>query len=149
MYSYIFMENVNIDVTIEEIIQELDDKNLLYLSSSKIKELKNNILQKMYLTRNELLHYHKVLKDYRFVDELDEIQIGKYVRWFNLANKESISLTNGGIVIDIKDGKEDILIVCKNNRNRIYTFRLNQCIVFQKLSTQEQILIKIIDYASK
>ena len=52
------MENVNIDVTIEEIIQELDDKNLLYLSSSKIKELKNNILQKMYLTRNELLHYH-------------------------------------------------------------------------------------------
>tara|TARA_Y100000992_G_scaffold239817_1_gene170621 strand:+ start:3423 stop:3854 length:432 start_codon:yes stop_codon:yes gene_type:complete len=143
------MENVNIDVTIEEIIQELDDKNLLYLSSSKIKELKNNILQKMYLTRNELLHYHKVLKDYRFVDELDEIQIGKYVRWFNLANKESISLTNGGIVIDIKDGKEDILIVCKNNRNRIYTFRLNQCIVFQKLSTQEQILIKIIDYASK
>ncbi len=143
------MENVNIDVTIEEIIQELDDKNLLYLSSSKIKELKNNILQKMYLTRNELLHYHKVLKDYRFVDELDEIQIGKYVRWFNLANQESISLTNGGIVIDIKDGKEDILIVCKNNRNRIYTFRLNQCIVFQKLSTQEQILIKIIDYASK
>tara|TARA_A200000113_G_scaffold177502_1_gene162925 strand:- start:35 stop:466 length:432 start_codon:yes stop_codon:yes gene_type:complete len=143
------MENVNIDVTIEEIIQELDDKNLLYLSSSKIKELKNNILQKMYLTRNELLHYHKVLKDYRFVDELDEIQIGKYVRWFNLANQESISLTNGGIIIDIKDGKEDILIVCKNNRNRIYTFRLNQCIVFQKLSTQEQILIKIIDYASK
>jgi|TARA_Y100000816_G_C26057326_1_gene554920 hypothetical protein len=143
------MENVNIDVTIEEIIQELDDKNLLYLSSSKIKELKNNILQKMYLTRNELLHYHKVLKDYRFVDELDEIQIGKYVRWFNLANQEKISLTNGGIIIDIKDGKEDILIVCKNNRNRIYTFRLNQCIVFQKLSTQEQILIKIIDYASK
>ena len=107
------MENVNIDVTIEEIIQELDDKNLLYLSSSKIKELKNNILQKMYLTRNELLHYHKVLKDYRFVDELDEIQIGKYVRWFNLANQEKISLTNGGIIIDIKDGKEDILIVCK------------------------------------
>lgn len=143
------MESVNIDVTIEEIIQELDDKNLLYLSSSKIKELKNNILQKMYLSRDELLHYHKVLKDYRFVDELDEIQIGKYVRWFNLANQENISLTNGGIVIDIKDGKEDILIVCKNNRNRIYTFRLNQCIVFQKLSTQEKILIKIIDYASK
>ena len=149
MYSYIFMESVNIDVTIEEIIQELDDQNLLYLSSSKIKELKNNILQKMYLSRDELLHYHKVLKDYRFVDELDEIQIGKYVRWFNLANQENISLTNGGIVIDIKDGKEDILIVCKNNRNRIYTFRLNQCIVFQKLSTQEKILIKIIDYASK
>ena len=143
------MESVNIDVTIEEIIQELDDKNLLYLSSSKIKELKNNILQKMYLSRDELLHYHKVLKDYRFVDELDEIQMGKYVRWFNLANQENISLTNGGIVIDIKDGKEDILIVCKNNRNRIYTFRLNQCIVFQKLSTQEKILIKIIDYASK
>lgn len=143
------MEQISLDVTIDEIIQELDDKNLLYLTSSKIKELKNNILQKMSLTRDELLHYHKVLKEYRYVDELDEIKIGGYLRWFNLTKTENVSLTNGGIVIDIKNGKDDILVVCKNSMNRIFTLCLNRCIVFQKLSTQEQILVKIIDYASK
>ena len=143
------MEQISLDVTIDEIIQELDDKNLLYLTSAKIKELKNNILQKMSLTRDELLRYHKVLKEYRYVDELDEIKIGGYIRWFNLTKTENVSLTNGGIVIDIKNGKDDILIVCKNSMNRIFSLCLNRCIVFQKLSAQEQILIKIIDYASK
>ena len=63
MYTYIFMENISLDVTIDEIIQELDEKNLLYLTSGKIKELNNNALQKLYLSRDDLLHYHKILKE--------------------------------------------------------------------------------------
>jgi hypothetical protein len=143
------MSNITLDVTIEEIIQELDDKRLLYLTSSKIKELKNNVLQKLYFSRTQLLHYHKVLKEYRFVDEIDELKIGGYIRWFNLNDMEHLKLTNGGIIIDIKNGKEDVVVVCKNNMNRVFSLILNQCIIFQKISIQESLLIKIIDYASK
>lgn len=77
-------DDTNVNETITEIVEELKRKNLLHLSSSKIKSLKNNILQKLYLTREELLNYHKVLKEYKYVDELDEINIGSYIRWFNL-----------------------------------------------------------------
>ena len=56
------MDNISLELSVNEIIQELDDKNLLYLTSGKIKELKNNILQKLYLSREELLNYHKILK---------------------------------------------------------------------------------------
>jgi len=143
------MENIHLNETLDEIIKELDEKNLLYLTSSKIKELKNNILQKLLLSRDELLKYHKILKEYRYVDEVDEIKIGSYIRWFNLKKIKEIKLTNGGIIIDIKNGKEDILIVCKNNMNRIFTLQLSQCFIFQKMNDQEKILIKIIDYASK
>ena len=143
------METNSLDITIDEIIQELDEKNLLYLTSSKIKEMKNNILQKLYLPREQLIKYHKVLHDYRYVDEIDEIKIGGYIRWFNLAKPENLKLTNGGIIIDLKNTKDDISIVCKNNMNRVFSLKLNQCIIFQKLNMQEKILIKIIDYASK
>ena len=143
------METISLDITIDEIIQELDEKNLLYLTSSKIKEMKNNILQKLYLSREQLIKYHKVLHDYRYVDEIDEIKIGGYIRWFNLAKPENLKLTNGGIIIDLKNTKDDISIVCKNNMNRVFSLKLNQCIIFQKLNMQEKILIKIIDYASK
>lgn len=143
------METISLDITIDEIIQELDEKNLLYLTSSKIKEMKNNILQKLYLTREQLIKYHKVLDEYRYVDEIDEIKIGGYIRWFNLAKPENLKLTNGGIIIDLKNTKDDISIVCKNNMNRVFSLKLNQCIIFQKLNMQEKILIKIIDYASK
>lgn len=142
-------DNEILNETINEIIGELDDKNLLFMSSGKIKELKNNILQKLYLTYEELLHYHKVLKQYRYVDEIDEIKIGGYIRWFNLTKQDNIKLTNGGIILDITKGNDDILIICKNNRNRIFSLNLNKCIIFQKISSQEQILIKIVDYIQK
>ena len=122
--------NNSIDHTMGQIIQELDNKNLLHLNSSKIKEMKNNVLQKLYLTREELLKYHKVLSKYRYVDEMDEIKIGSYIRWFNLKNIENLKLTNGGILIDVQSGIDDINLICKNNQNRLFTLSLNKSIVF-------------------
>lgn len=142
-------DDTNVNETITEIVEELKRKNLLHLSSSKIKSLKNNILQKLYLTREELLNYHKVLKEYKYVDELDEINIGSYIRWFNLKKMDNIKLTNGGIIVDIQPGLDDITIICKNNINKFFSLSLNKCIIFQKLNYQEQLLIKIVDYIQK
>lgn len=141
--------NMSIDNTMEQIIQELDNKNLLHLNSSKIKEVKNNILQKLYPTKQELLKYHKVLGKYRYVDELDEIKLGSYIRWFNLNNIENLKLTNGGILVDVRPGINDINLVCKNNRNMLFTLSLNKSIVFQRINYQEELLIKIVDYIQK
>jgi len=141
--------NEIIDATMEQIIQELDNKNLLHLNSSKIKEMKNNILQKLYLSREELLKYHRVLSKYRYVDELDEIKLGSYIRWFNLKNIENLKLTNGGILIDVQPGIDDINLICKNNRNKLFTLSLNKTIIFQKINYQEELLIKIVDYIQK
>jgi hypothetical protein len=83
------------------------------------------------------------------VDELDEINIGSYIRWFNLKKMDNIKLTNGGIIVDIQPGIDDITIVCKNNINKFFSLSLNKCIIFQKLNYQEQLLIKIVDYIQK
>ena len=143
------MDNISLDSTFEDIIKELDEKNLLYLATGKIKQIKNNILQKLYLSREELLDFHKKLKDYRFIDELDEIKIGGYIRWINLTNKDNIKLTNGGLIIDLKNSDDDIIIICKNSTNRVFSLKMNNCFIFQKLNQQEKILIKIIDYVHK
>lgn len=143
------MEDIALNLSLDEIIKELDDKNLLYMTSGKIKELKNDILQKLYFNRDELLHYHKKLKEYIYVDELDEIKLGSYIRWFNLKNMENLKLTNGGIVVDFKQGIEDVVIVCKNKQGRFFSLQLNKNIIFKKMSTQEKLLIRIIDYIHK
>lgn len=143
------MEDIALSLSLDEIVQELDDKNLLYMTTSKIKEIKNNVLQKMYLSREELKKYHKSLSDYMYIDELDEIKLGSFIRWFNISKMENLKLTNGGFVIDYKQGKDDINIVCKNVNNRIFTLCMNKSIIFKKLSNQEKILIKIIDYVHK
>lgn len=145
--------DIVLNASLDELIHDLDDKRLLYMTSGKIKEIKNNVLQRLYLSREELKHYHAVLKDYIFVDEMDEIKLGCYLRWFNLARfseeNPSLTLVRGGFVIDFRQGTDDIVIVCKSVMNRKFTLQLNKCIIFKKLSSQEQILVKILDYANK
>ena len=139
----------NIDYALKDIIEDINQKNLTYLTSNKIKELKNTILQKLQLSRDLLISYHKKLDDYRYIDELDELKIGSYIRWINLNKINNIFLTNGGIIIDFKFSNNNVIIVCKNNINKIFSLKFNSVILFQKLRSDEKILIKIIDYINK
>lgn len=139
----------DIDYALKDIIEDINQKNLTYLTSNKIKELKNTILQKLQLSRDLLISYHKKLDDYRYIDELDELKIGSYIRWINLNKIDNIYLTNGGIIIDFKFSNNNVIIVCKNNINKIFSLKFNSVILFQKLRSDEKILIKIIDYINK
>tara|TARA_B110000285_G_scaffold232363_1_gene303249 strand:+ start:1020 stop:1454 length:435 start_codon:yes stop_codon:yes gene_type:complete len=139
----------DIDYALKDIIEDINQKNLTYLTSSKIKELKNTILQKLQLSKDVLISYHKKLDDYRYIDELDELKIGSYIRWINLNKIDNLYLTNGGIIIDFKFNNNNVIIVCKNNINKLFSLKFNSVILFQKLRSDEKILIKIIDYINK
>ena len=129
---------------INKIAQELEDCKLT--SSSEIKTMKNNILQKMLFNRDELKLYHKLLNKYRYIDEIDELKYGSYIRWFKITNMDSLKLLKGGFIIDIKQNKSnEIVIVCKNY-GRIFCLKMNETIIFQKNTKQEELLIKILDH---
>ena len=100
---------------INKILDEIDDKKLA--TSSEIKTIKNNVLQKMLFDRDELKHYHKLLTNYRYIDEIDELKYGSYIRWFNLKKHESLKLLRGGFIINITNKKGEIIILCKNGMN--------------------------------
>ena len=132
---------------IEKMSKELEDSHLT--SSSEIKELKNNILQKMLFDRKELIMYHKLLSKYRYVDEIDELKYGSYIRWFNLKKIESLELLKGGFIVDIKKNKmNEIVILCKNY-GRFFSLKMNETIIFQKNTKQEELLIGILDHIKR
>ena len=128
------------------LVKDLDEKNLINLNSSIIKESKNNILQKMGFKGSELKKYHSLLKDYRFIDELDELTMGNHIRWFNLINPENIVLYKGAILTKIEYKKNEIVLLCKGYNNRFFNLKMNDLILFQKFTSQEIILIRILDY---
>lgn len=131
---------------LSQMLNDMDDKKLIHLNSSIIKEAKNNILQKMGFDRNELKHYHKVLKEYRYVDELDELSLGHHIRWFNLTKVNELKLYNGAILVNIDYINNNVYLVCKNYRNKMFSIKMNEIILFQKFNAQELLLIKILDY---
>lgn len=127
-------------------LKELDEKKLTHLNSSLIKEAKNDILQKMGFNRTELKKYHTTLKDYRFIDELDELALGHHIRWFNLTQPDRIHLHNGAILTKIEFKNNEILLLCKGYRGGFFNLHMNKLILFQKFTAQEKLLIHILDY---
>jgi len=137
-------EGLDVDLLMKSLEREENDC-LMNLDTAKIQKIKNDMLQKLQLPREKLKKMNKVLKQYRFIDEIPDIKYGAYVRWINLTNSE-LKLTTGGIICDIKIVKDDVLIVCRNTMGRFFQFKLNECLAFQKITDQENVLLSALDY---
>ena len=110
-----------------------------------------DILQKLKLGKDILKGLHQKLKQYRYVDSLEGIRFGAYIRWISLKNSdpEKIKLTNGGFICNIEILNDDIYITVKNNMNRLFKLKLSENLVFQKLMQQEQVILSAMKYLNK
>jgi hypothetical protein len=130
---------------INKIIDDIDKYKLSDLNTEIIKNRRNNILKQI-LDDDDLKHYKEILNDYRYVDEVDELRIGSFIRYFVLKdNDDPLKLARGGFIVDIQASKENIVILCKNNGN-FWKIKINNCVIFQKNTKQEDVLIKILDH---
>jgi len=127
---------------LDEVIDEIQKYQIT--DTRTIRERKQKVLDTLLLEPEELKHYQTLLKEYRYVDEIDELRIGSYLRFFRL-NTESLELGTGGFLADIKRSKQSMLLLLKN-RNRFFQLKMETCILFQKNTKQEDILIQIMDH---
>ena len=123
--------------------------SIMNLTTSKIKEHKNNVLQQLLLSRANLKKLHKKLKHYRYVRGMHDLQYGYYIRWVPLKDPNKVYLTNGGHICDIKIVNKQIQILCKNSCHRCFQIKYDECIIFQKITDQEQVILGILDYLDK
>ena len=129
-------------------LENESNASIMNLTTCKIKEHKNNALQRLQLERNVLKIFHKKLCEYRYCTDMSDLQYGFYIRWIPLKNPENIYITNGGILCDMKVVNDQVHIVCKNNRNRLIQFKFDETIIFQKLSPQEKVILSVLDYVN-
>ena len=130
-------------------LENESNASIMDLTSAKVKTQKNDILQQLQLPREKLKLFHRKLKHYRYCSDMRDIQYGHYIRWVPLKNPDKIILTNGGLICDIKIINNCIHIRCKNNRHHLIQFKFDECILFQKISPQEKIILSVLDYLEK
>lgn len=133
----------------EEILKAAEnDKNshILNLNTIKNHKIKINILSELSLTKTELMYYMKKLKTYRYVDQMNELKHGGFIRWIDIRNPNNISLSNVAIFCDFKITDLGVSIVYRNFQGKKqYEFKMEEALIFEKLSYQEEILMKIMD----
>ena len=140
------------ELEIDKLLGALENEtntSIMELTTSKIKQINNDAIQKIQIRGNELKQMHKKLKEYRVIRDLPDLQLGYYIRWIPLKDPSNIYLTNGGIIIDIDILKNGIHVRVKNNRNRIFQIKYDECIIFQKLTMQEKVILSVLDHLDK
>lgn len=129
---------------LEKSLNNNNNKNISTLTFDTINKEKELIINELKLSKknkNELL---KKLKEYQFIDEYPQLIEGRYIRWINITNPNNIKLTNGGILCEIKIN-DSISLVMKNKNNVFFQIKLDECLLFQRLTNQEKIILYAID----
>ena len=134
---------------VEQLLKALDNdenEHLINMTSEKLNNMKREILTEIQLSPQEVAEYMQKLKEYKYIDEMNHIRHGSFIRWIPISDPENIHLTSGGIICDIKIADSGVHLVCKNFAKKHYQIKMDECLVFQKLSGQEQVLLAALDH---
>jgi hypothetical protein len=134
---------------IENILESVENEKNDYLENKTMEDITRDVFENIQSTginKNKIKEFCDKLIGYRCVDEIHELFKGRHVRWIR---RDSDVLTTGGIVVDIKFLKDGIQILIKNNLNRFIQYRFDDCITFQKLSAEEQLLLMAYEELKK
>ena len=150
-------ENVDMD--------DLGNRTLSDISREIVQALQN-----INLPAEKISEICGKLAEYRLTDQVYQIQKGKHVRWIRAGGcrppatpcsttsldlvggrrgaTAPCSLTNGGIVVDVKFLDNGTHILCKNGL-RFIQYKFDDCLTFQKLSADEQMVLSCYDFLRK
>jgi len=135
-------------IDIDNLLNSIESTKNDYLENKTMSEITNTIHEKIIDTAIPKENYSETCKKlvgYRYVEEIFELHKGKMVRWIrNGTNK----LTNGGIVTDIKFLENGVHVLCMNSQRRFIQYKFDDCYTFQKMNTEEQLILMAYDQLS-
>ena len=141
-------------MNVDKLLKALEDdsnETLLNFTTDKIREMNLNVLKELHLSRENTLELLKKLKDYKYVDEMNELKYGAYIRWIPIEDPDNIHLTKGALFCEMKITDDGVFFICKNygyNR-RHFQISMDKNLIFQKLTDQELVLLSALDHLSK
>jgi hypothetical protein len=127
-------------------LDNVNNDNIMNLTTRKLMELNLKILKELMLDNETLINYLRKLKGYKYVDEIGDLKQGSFIKWIRITDPNNLVLNQCGLICDIKITDNDVIIICKNFMHRHYTFKMDEVLIFQKLSDQEMVIISALDH---
>ena len=131
---------------INKLLNTLEHDKCNYLDNKTLETFIDenyDIMNALDISTDNKLKFCNKLIGYRSIDQINELHKGKYIRWYRNSNGK---LTNGGILVDIKFLDNGIHILCMNSMRRFIQYKFDDCITFQKLTDEEQLILMAYAY---
>jgi hypothetical protein len=155
------------DINVDELLKSIESDKLLSISKlsyDKINTIKYNVLMRIGMEDDELESMLLKLSDYRYVEELQDIHHGAFIRYIPLVatskNKSKkgnghekkdneVILKQGGFICDVKILSSGVQLLCRSHFRKMFQLRLDEVLLFQKLTKQEEVILSVFDYLHK
>jgi hypothetical protein len=139
---------------VNKLLKALDDdsnEQLLNFTSAKIKEMNLKILKELQLSKKDTLDMYNKLKNYKYIDEMNDLKYGTYLRWVPIEDPNNIHLTKGAIFCEMKIKDDGVFCLCKNFgfSSKHFQISIDKNLIFQKLTNEELVLLSALDHLSK
>jgi hypothetical protein len=143
---------------LHDALQNENNEAIYDLTFNKIKQMKKNILSQFDLSKTKEKEFLKQLEPYKYVDDLNDLRNGAYIRWIYIGDDENnkdyysddpedFHLNKGALYCDIKIKDDGIALLCKTFNGSYFELLMNgDFLLFQKLSKQEMLILKAIEH---
>lgn len=138
---------------VNKLLKALDDESndtLMNFTTKKIREMNLKILKELNLPKQETIDIFNKLKEYKYVDEMNDLKYGTFLRWIPIEDPTDIYLTKGAIFCEMKITDDGVFCICKNFGfpSRHFRISMDKNLIFQKLTDQELVLLSALDHIS-
>jgi len=134
---------------VNKLLKALDNEQnelIFNYTSNKLNKINLEILKELNLSRDTLKEYLIKLKTYIYVDEINVLKYGTYLKWICLNNPENLVLSRGAVFCNIKITDNGVYLICKGFTNKHFQLKMDEYLIFQKLTNQETVLLNAMDY---
>lgn len=132
-------------IDIESLLVLGNNESLLKWSMKKVLYMKYKMVKQLLLGREKTREFMKKLNGYRYIDNIMDLTDGSFIRWVPMIDPSNLPIHYMGIKCQTKLTDDGMLVVCKNYMHRYYTFKMSECLVFQKMSEHELYILRVLD----
>jgi hypothetical protein len=130
-------------VDIDKLLASLETPQTDYLEGKTLKSINKDVFDSLAGIGSKESHCPKLV-GYRFVDEIYQLHKGKHVRWIRIEHPEKLMV--GGILVDVRFTDNGVNVLCRLHTGRFTQYRFDQCLTYQKLSDEEQMILALYEH---
>jgi len=120
--------------------------HMLSLTTEKIIKIKVGIIDELPIDHEEKIEFIQKLNGYRYIDEIHELKNGAFLRWIDTRDIDNIILVSGAFFCELIFTDSNSCMRMRNIRGRYFELKMDDVLLFQKLSPQEKVLLSALSY---
>ena len=118
---------------------------LLKLNNKQIAQMNKQVVCSIpHISASASISHIKMLKGYRYVDEISDLKTNVYIKWIRIDSPNK--LTKGAISCSVKITNEGMLVMCKNHFGKFFYLNMEECVIFQKITNEEGVILSAMDF---